>query len=353
MSLIKASSPHAFHIRSTRDVMQLVLLSTLPGFIALSYFFGWGTLINLIIAFTTALISEALVLYLRRRPITPQLNDYSAIVTAVLLGLALPPYAPWWLVVTGTATAIILAKQLYGGLGLNPFNPAMVGYVVLLISFPVEMTRWIMPVNLPEAQLPTLLESIEVVFIASSAIDGITGATPLDVFKNQQGLMAEQIYAQQPLFIYSVFAGAGWEWVNMGFLLGGAMLLYKKLFTWHAPIGMLAGLALMSVLFYDGGSSDSHGSPLLHLFSGATMLGAFFIVTDPVSSATSNKGRLIFGVGVGILVYVIRAWGNYPDAVAFGVLLMNFAAPFIDYYTMPRTYGHKKAERTNRKRDEE
>lgn len=352
MSFMTASSPHAHQRRDTANVMQWVILATLPGFLALSYFFGWGTLINLLIASITALASEALVLSLRGRAISFYLKDYSALVTAILLGLALPPYAPWWLVVIGTATAIILAKQLYGGLGLNPFNPAMIGYVVLLISFPVEMTRWISPITLTsDGQLPSLLESLAIVFQGSSVVDGYTGATPLDLFKNQSGLLVEQIYQQQDLFSAASFAGVGWEWVNLAFLAGGLILLQQRIFTWHAPVAMLVALTVMAALFYDGGSSESGGSVLLHLFSGGTMLGAFFIITDPVSSATSNKGRLIYGAGIGILIYVIRAWGNYPDAVAFAVLLMNFAAPFIDYYTMPRTYGHTKAERATRKRD--
>ena len=141
------------------------------------------------------------------------------------------------------------------------------------------------------------------------------------------------------------FGGIGSEVVNLAFLAGGLFLLHKRLFSWHAPVGMLGALMLMSLVFWNGSGSDSNGSPLFHLLSGATMLGAFFIVTDPVSSATSPRGRLIFGAGVGVLVYVIRAWGGYPDGVAFGVLLMNLAAPTIDYYTRPRTYGHRKAER--------
>lgn len=353
MSFMKASSPHTHHVRSTASVMQWVIMATFPGFVALSYFFGWGTLINLVIACSTALLSEALILRLRQRPIVSSLQDYSALVTGVLLGLALPPYAPWWIVVIGSATAIMMAKQLYGGLGLNPFNPAMIGYVVLLISFPIEMTRWINPVTLSaDGQLPSLVESLTAVFFNSAAVDAYTGATPLDLFKNQEGLLVEQIYATEALFINSNLAGIGWEWVNLAFLAGGIVLLQKKIFTWHAPVSMLAALSLMALLFYDGGSSTSGGSLLLHLFSGGTMLGAFFIITDPVSSAVSNKGRIIYGAFIGVLIYIIRVWGNYPDAVAFSVLLMNFAAPFIDYYTVPRTYGHKQAVAANRKRHE-
>ena len=134
----------------------------------------------------------------------------------------------------------------------------------------------------------------------------------------------------------------GWEWANIAFLLGGAWLMYRKIFTWHAPVAMLLSLAVMASLFYDGGSSASGGSPLFHLLSGATMFGAFFIVTDPVTSAVSVRGRLIYGALIGVLVYIIRVKGNYPDAIAFAVLIMNFAAPFIDHYTQPRTYGHNR-----------
>ncbi|MFT6791130.1 MAG: electron transport complex protein RnfD [Cellvibrionaceae bacterium] len=354
MSFIRISSPHAHDASTTGTVMRWVILATLPGLLALTYFFGWGTLINLVIGCATALACEALILYWRGRPVGFYLKDCSALVTAVLLGLALPPYAPWWLVVIGSASSIILAKQLYGGLGYNPFNPAMVGYVVLLISFPVEMTRWSIPQTLlGEGQtLPSLLSALQVVFTGNKElIDGYTGATPLDLFKNQDGLLVQQIYAGHPLFADAYLAGVGWEWVNLAFLTGGLLLLYKKIFTWHAPVSMLIALALMALLFYDDGSSESGGPLLLHLFSGGTMMAAFFIITDPVSSAVSNRGRIIFGAGVGVLVYVIRVWGNYPDAVAFAVLLMNFAAPFIDYYTLPRTYGHKAAERANRSRE--
>ena len=214
MTFIRPSSPHAHINNSTGDVMRWVLLATLPGFITLTHFFGWGTLVNLVIASITAIAAEAIVLSIRKRPVLFYIQDCSALVTAVLLGLALPPYAPWWIVFTGTAVAIILAKQLYGGLGYNPFNPAMVGYVVLLISFPVEMTRWAIPQNmLVDGQtLPSLGATLEAVFMGHyRAIDGFTGATPLDLFKSQQGLLVEQIHTEQAIFSLAAFAGAGWE----------------------------------------------------------------------------------------------------------------------------------------------
>ena len=353
MAFKQITSPHAHASQNTAQVMQLVLWATLPGLFALTYHFGWGSLINVLLATATAVAAEALILQMRGRSVGFYLRDYSAAVTAVLLGLALPPLAPWWVVVVGSLFSIVVAKHLYGGLGYNPFNPAMVGYVVLLISFPIQMTSWVTPLALlPEGvSHPGILESLSIVFAGYSPADGVTGATPLDSFKFSDGLLVEQIYSQNPLFSEAGIAGVGWEWVNIGFLIGGLILLGSKIFTWHGPVAMLATIAIMSELFWDGGSSDSPGSALMHLFSGASMMGAFFILTDPVSSAASNRGRLIYGALIGGLVYLIRAWGNYPDAVAFAVLLANFAAPFIDNYTLPRTYGHIDRRRATEKEE--
>ncbi|WP_024459487.1 electron transport complex subunit RsxD [Marinimicrobium sp. LS-A18] len=349
--MLRVTSPHTHSTRSTGQLMRLVVFATLPGLVAMTLAFGWGSLFNVLLASASALAFEALVMKLRGRPVLFYLRDCSALVTGVLLGLALPPYCPWWLVVTGSGIAIILAKQLYGGMGYNPFNPAMVGYVVLLISFPVEMTQWAAPAaTLAEGQsLMGLAEGFKQI-VAGVPVDGYTAATPLDVMKQNSGQTMADLYASDPTLSAGWLAGAGWEWVNLGFLLGGAFLLYQRVFTWHAPVAMLVALTVMSVLFFDG-SSASNGSPIFHLLSGATMFGAFFIVTDPVSSAVSVRGRLVYGALIGVLLYVMRAWSNYPDAVAFAVLLANFAAPFIDYYTLPRTYGHTKARRATEKEE--
>jgi electron transport complex protein RnfD len=333
----------------TRTIMLQVLGATLPGVALLTWFFGWGTLINILLASCFALVIEALILHLRKRPVMFFLNDGSALVTAWLLALALPPYSPWWLVLVATGFAMVFGKHLYGGLGQNPFNPAMLGYAVVLVSFPVEMTSW--PVwrgieELQPALTPTLglLEGLQRVFIPGSLpADGWATATALDVVRNNSALTMAELRATEPAL--GGMAGRAWEWVSLAWLAGGLFLLYKRIYSWHAPVGMLGALALMSLLFWNGDGSASNGSPLFHLLGGATMLGAFFIVTDPVSSATSPRGRLVFGAGVGVLVYVIRVWGNYPDAVAFAVLLMNLCAPTIDYYTAPRTYGHARATR--------
>jgi len=341
VKLLRVTSPHLSGPARTSWVMQQVMLGCVPGVVALLGFFGWGVLINIALACAFAVGFEALMLWIRKRPISIQLKDCSALLTAVLLGIALPPLAPWWLILIGILFSIVVAKQLYGGLGNNPFNPAMVGYVVLLISFPVEMTRWAAPTELL-GTTPALsfTDSLRIAFgfVDAARLDAVTMATPLDLMRQNTSLIVSELWNARPQF--GNWGGIGWEWVNAGFLAGGLYLIWRGIFSWHAPGGMLLGLAIMATLFYDGGSSASSGSPLFHLFSGASMFGAFFIVTDPVTSATSQRGRLIFGLAVGVLVYVIRTWGNYPDAVAFAVLLMNFAAPFLDHYTQPRTYGH-------------
>jgi Na+-translocating ferredoxin:NAD+ oxidoreductase subunit D len=347
MALINITSPHARGAMSTGELMRLVIYATLPGIVALTYFFGVGVLINLVLACVSCVAFEALVMKLRHRPVNFYLKDCSALVTAVLLAVSLPPYCPWWLIVAGSFCAIVLAKQLYGGMGFNPFNPAMVAYVLLLISFPLQMTTWATPspMLVDGQSLPGFVAALEKVFFGTQ-IDGYASATVLDLMKQNSSLVLDELYAKEPAFNTGVWAGAGWEWVNLGFLIGGLFLLYKKVFTWHAPISMLLSLTVVSTIFYDAGSSQSSGSPLFHLFSGATMLAAFFIVTDPVSSAVSVRGRIIYGALIGLVIYVIRAWGTgYPDGVGFAVLLLNFAAPFIDYYTTPRTYGHSKPRR--------
>ncbi|OUS04661.1 electron transport complex subunit RsxD [Gammaproteobacteria bacterium 42_54_T18] len=343
MSVLHVTSPHVHRPFTMNALMRHVVYATIPGLIVLTALFGWGTLINVIFASCVAIAAEAVVLKLRKRPILFSIKDGSAVLTAVLLALAIPPTAPWWLTIIGIIFAIVIAKQLYGGLGSNPFNPAMIGYVLLLISFPLEMTTWI-PAYTTEGvtSIPTLTQSFEMIFgsVDRSIIDGITMATPLDTFKTYAGNDLAKL--QSASVLQGNIAGAGWEWVNVAFLMGGIYLIARKIITWHIPVAMLAGVFLFAGIFHII-DPDTYASPIFHLLSGGTMLGAFFIATDPVTAATSNKGKLIYGALIGVLIYVIRAWGGYPDAVAFAVLLINLCAPTIEYYTQPRAYGHKKA----------
>ncbi len=348
MSLFIASSPHAHVKRTTAELMKWVALCALPGLFAQTYFFGFGTLIQLCFAIVVALSFEAAVMKLRGRPIYMALRDHSAIVTAWLLAVAIPPLSPWWVVFIGLIFAILIAKHLYGGLGQNPFNPAMIAYVVLLISFPVQMTSWLAPTHLaPDS--PSLADSLSLIFTGfdteglslqqiRTSIDGMTMATPLDSVKTslKAGLTLSETMAQPQ---FGSVAGVGWEWVNLAYLIGGVVLLKLRVIKWHIPAAFIAMLTLLSILaalFAPGTTA----APSVHLFSGATMLGAFFIATDPVTASTTVKGRLIFGAFIGLLVFVIRSWGGFPDGVAFAVLLANMCVPLIDYYTKPRTYGH-------------
>lgn len=436
MSLSTPTSPHDRIPESVTRVMLRVLYALIPGLAAYVWFFGWGVVINIVFAIVVALICESAVLAARKSPVKPFVTDGSAIVTATLLALAIPPLAPWWVILIGTAFAIIVAKHLYGGLGYNPFNPAMIGYVMLLISFPKEMTIWLAPISTSNAHLG-FIDTLAFIFThhlpAGITFDALTEATPLDSLKIHLGLgntVAEireqlglktdvgEILSTSPIFslglvligggfligslwliykkvisgyipaailasllvsglllylidpelfglgsmvadlkeklglepkvseilgispIFGVMGGVGWEWIGGGFLIGGMWLLYKKVISWHIPAAMLVSLSVMALLFYLF-NPDQYASPLFHLFTGAAMLGAFFIATDPVTASTTPQGRLVYGVGIGILTYIIRTWGGYPDAVAFAVLLMNMTVPVIDYYFKPRVFGHK------------
>ncbi|MDR6714592.1 electron transport complex protein RnfD [Pseudomonas hunanensis] len=303
-----------------RDAMGQVLLACLPGLLALCWLHGWGVLFNLILCTVFALASEALILKLRAQALSPTLLDGSALVSAVLLAAALPPYAPWWLPAIAASIAIGLGKQAFGGVGRNLFNPAMVGYVAVLLSFPQQMNHWPGPP-------PGLMEALYRVF-GDSGIDAWAQPTALDALRHNRSLTVEELFAQHPGF--GRVGGHGSEWVNLAFLLGGLFLLQRKVFSWHAPVGVLCALVLFSLLCWNGSGSDSNGSPLLHLFTGSSMLAAFFIATEPISGPKLALARLLFGVGVGALVYLIRTWGSYPDGTAFAILLMNLAAPALD-----------------------
>ncbi len=346
--MVQPSSPHVVAGGSAGRVMLLVGAGTLPGLLALLWHFGTGVLVQVALCMLFGLLVESLFLLARARPLLPTLRDYSALLSGLLLGLSIPPLAPWWVSAVGMLFAVGVAKQLYGGLGSNLFNPAMIGYVVLLISFPVQMTQWLPAAGVEGAQHVEFMEALQLVFAgttgAGSAVDAYTMATPLDVVRaNRLTLTQEELLSLAP---FHDALSIGWTWVNAGFLAGGLFLLWRRLTSWHAPLGMLASLALLAFLFH-AHDPDRFASPLIHLFSGATMFGAFFIATDPVSCATSARGRLYFGIGVGVLLYVIRTWGSYPDAIAFAVLLMNLCAPLLDQYTIPRAYGHGRTRKTS------
>jgi electron transport complex protein RnfD len=338
------SSPFTGSVSNIGILMRQVLYALTPGAALMTYFYGWGIFINLVLSVSIAVGFEVLSLWLRKRPIKPFLSDYSAIVTGCLFALTIPPLAPWWILVIGLFFAIVVAKHLYGGLGYNPFNPAMVGFAVLIISFPLEMTQWIEP-EYSELTLASFLDALQIVFNGVFSLytpeqwDAITMATPLDGVKTElkSGHYFTEIMQTNG---YGFVAGYAWEWVSLGYLVGGLWLLYKGIINWRIPVALLVTLALMAAIFASL-NPDELQSPLFHLFSGATMLGAFFIATDPVSASTTPRGQLIYGASIGLFIYIIRTWGNYPDAIAFSVLIMNMSVPMIDYFTQPRVFGAK------------
>jgi electron transport complex protein RnfD len=312
-----------------RPAMQRVLLACLPALLVLFWLYGWGVLLQVALATITCCLCEGLTRHRRAQTADslfgiPLLAEGSALVSALLLALALPAYAPWWLTVSAAAFASLTGKALFGGFGHNLFNPAMLGYAFALLAFPVQMTQWPTP-----GQHPGLLAALQQVFgFGSGLLDGWSQATLLDSLRHNDRLTIDELFASRPAF--GSLGGRGSEWVNLAFLAGGLFLLQQRVIAWQAPLGMLAALFLCSLLFWGGSGSDSNGSPLLHLFSGATMLGAFFIITEPVSGAGSVRARLYFGMGAGTLVYLIRSWGGYPDGVAFAVLLMNLCVPSLE-----------------------
>jgi electron transport complex protein RnfD len=343
MQFDTAPAPHAPPLTSVPAVMLRVLLALVPAAVVYTWFFGYGLFINFAIAAAAALLTEAAVLRLRGRGTRQALNDGSALVTAALLAFAIPPLVPWWVPALGSAVAIGVAKQLYGGLGKNLFNPAMVGYVFLLVSLPVEMTQWLPPrmgdIDYePLGFLAQLQYSLIGTLPGALDVDAITRATPLDVVK--EGVRsARSFLALRGGSIFGDFGGRGWEWVANFVTLGGLYLLYTRTIRWHIPIALLAGLLVPATIFHLIDPAR-YAAPAFHLLSGATLLGAFFIATDPVSAASTPRGRLIFGAGIGLVTFAIRSWGGYPDGIAFAVLLMNAAVPLIDRYTRPRIYGH-------------
>lgn len=323
---------------SVGHVMRQVIYALLPGTLLMLWYFGWGVVSNLVLGIGFAVLLEALMLKLRAKPIALFLQDYSVVVTAWLLALALPAFAPWWLLLLAMVFAVVIAKHLYGGLGQNPFNPAMVGYAAMLVSFPLEMTRW---VALTDFSFSTvgLTESLQAVFgtLTQERWDAITMATPLDAVKtalNSGGLLPD-IYQQN---IFSPLSGHGWDMINLAYLAGGLWLLYRRVISWHIPGALLLTLATCAGLFWLI-DEQYYSAPLFHLLSGATMLTAFFIATDPVSASTTPLGKLLYAAGIGLFTYIIRTWGGYPDAFAFAVIIMNMAVPLLDQYTQPRVYG--------------
>jgi len=328
-------SPYIRKPASVQQVMLTVLLALMPGIAAYVWQVGAGILVNLLLASVVALAAEALMLRLRKRPVMRTLGDLSALVTAWLVALCLPTIVPWWLTTLAVLVAIVAAKHLYGGLGQNPFNPAMVAYCTMIVAYPALMSQW------PPAGQLDFATQLELILGGVRNLDAITGATALDALRTGlrtgAGDVATLLQQQQA---FGALGGRGWEWVAAGYLLGGLFLLARGVITWHMPSAFIVALTVIAGLFWLA-HPEQYASPLFHLASGGAMLAAFFIVTDPVSGATTPRGKLLFAAGVAIIAYLIRNFGAYPEGIAFAVLLMNMCVPLIDMKTQPRVFGHR------------
>lgn len=339
-----SSGPHTHATRSTGQIMGLVLMALIPATGFGFYLFGWPAINLWVLTILSAVLCEAVSLKMANKPILFYLSDGSAVLSAWLLAMTLPPWAPWWIGVVGGGITIILGKQVFGGVGQNLFNPAMLARVVLLISFPIEMTSWVMPQPLFSAHTPTFLEGLNITF-NGYALDMVSGASSLGDVRTQltQGhtlstILVPQHYTSQHLALGFISGSLG-ETSALLIILGGVFLLYKRIFTWHVPVAMLTSVALLATLFHEI-NPERYANAGFHLFAGGMILGAFFIATDPVTSPNSALGKVIFGASVGALDYVIRTWGGYPEGIAFSIMIMNAMVPLIDHYTRPRIYGH-------------
>ena len=341
-TLKPSSGAHIGANNSVSNIMWRVMLALLPATVFGLWCFGWPAINLFIITVLSALGFEAFCIRLKGKAAKPVLMDGSALLTGWLLAMTLPPWAPWWIGVIGSGMAIILGKQVYGGLGQNLFNPAMLARVALLISFPVEMTTWANVSPLFFSQSPSLIESWHITFSGLETIDANTGATTLGYIKTE---FSQHRLLSDILKDYSAFSNfLGWSRGSLGetstllLALGGIWLIRQKIIQWPIPVSLLLTVSLLASIFYLL-DEQHYVSPFLQLNSGAMMCVAFFIATDYVTSPNTPAGQLVFGAGCGLLIFVIRTWGAYPEGAGFAVLLMNSATPLIDHYLKPRIYG--------------
>ena len=321
--------------RSTVSMLMFtVILSLLPALFLQIGFFGYQILGNLFVGIGFALFLEAFCLKLRNYPIRPFILDGSAFVTAWLLIISVPANIPIWTLLIGIFFSIVVAKHAYGGIGSNPFNPAMIGYAVLLISFPKIMTNW--PIS-DGFEIRNFIQFSQFFSIANinEAYDAIVSATPLDQIKTSL-FLGKEVNAL-PISLSTL---SSYQMIAILYFLGGLFLVYKKVITWHLPLSLILSIYIFSGLLhlYD---QNTYMSPLFHLLNGATFLAAFFIITDPVSSPTTLKGKIIFGILIGLITVIIRNYGGYPDGIAFAVIFMNICVPLIEKFTQPKVFGYE------------
>lgn len=318
-------SPHDHSNESVSKLMVAVIIALVPAFISSVYFFGMGTIIITATAMVSCVLFEFLIqLFLMKEK--PSISDGSAVVTGILLAFCLPTNLPVWLVILGSFVAITVGKMSFGGIGNNPFNPALVGRVFLFVSFPVQLTSW------PEPGVNHF-----------AYLDASTGATPLSIMKEgmKNGESMREILPDIPflqdLFIGHMGGSAG-EISAAALLIGLVYLLIRKIITWHIPVSILLTVTVFTGIMWLR-DPILNPSPLFHLLSGGLMLGAIFMATDYVTSPMIVKGMWIYGIGIGIITVVIRIFGAYPEGVQFAILIMNAFTPLINKYVKPRRYG--------------
>lgn len=323
--LLVSAAPHIHTDKTTKKIMYDVVLALIPAFLVSLYVFGISAFIATAVAVISCLFFEYVIQkFILKSTVT--ISDGSALITGILLAFNLPSNLPIWMILVGSLVAIGIAKLSFGGLGFNVFNPALVGRVFLLISFPVQMTTWPTPIN------NTL-----------ALTDAVTGATPLSILKEglQYGSTITELSAELPstssLFL-GVMGGSLGEISALALLLGGVYLIIRKVITWHIPVVMLATMAVFTGVFYLI-NPEQYASPLFHILSGGAILGAFFMATDLVTSPVSIKGMVIFAFGIGVITVVIRLFGAYPEGVSFAILVMNAFVPLIDKFIKPRRFG--------------
>lgn len=325
--IIISASPHVHSDITSKRIMYDVVIALIPAFLVSVYVFGIGALIVTSVAVISCLIFEYLIQkYLLKTAVT--ISDGSALITGILLAFNLPSNLPIWMVIVGSLVAIGIAKMSFGGLGFNIFNPALVGRVFLLVSFPVQMTMW-----------PTVFEN------NVSVVDAVTGATPLGIIK--EGLMfgetitdlSSRLPSTMEMFLGSTGGSLG-EMSALALLLGGLYLLIRKVITWHIPLTMLATMAVMTGIFWLI-NPEQYANPMIHILTGGAILGAFFMATDLVTSPMTKKGMIIFAIGIGVITVVIRLFGAYPEGVSFAILIMNAFVPLINSNFKPRRFGTK------------
>lgn len=327
--MIVSPSPHVHSGDSVQKNMYGVLLALVPALAASVWFFGLGALIVTLTSVLACVLFEHLIQkFLLKKPST--IMDGSAAVTGLLLAFNLPTNIPLGLIIIGAAIAIGMGKMSFGGLGQNPFNPALVGRVFLLISFPVQMTSWPVPIAARGAY-----------------IDAVTGPTPLSVVK--EGLSAgrpfSELTAEIPSYLnlfMGQMGGSAGEVAGVALLLGLLYMLIKKIVTWHIPVAVVGSIAVFTGVLHLS-DPQAYANPLFHLLTGGVLLGAFFMATDYASSPMSKRGMLLYGAGIGIITVLIRIYGSYPEGVSFAILIMNAFTPLIDKYIKPKRFGEKPA----------